>query len=370
MSAPPTGLLLAQPYPTALRDVDEAMPLRIRSASSSSLLIACFNYALAEIDADADALGSLEAVDAPQSILVNCYGTQQDLVASLRASSAVALDPEHDANYDRDHDAEHASRPDDAAGDGGEQRARGRSNAADAFFTAAHSAACRKMWYRFAAARLEVVHVTTLAELRGVLYLLQHAHSPAGAQDERVQTERAEVPVTQGFDAELAPSSQPDRIARSRRSSPEDEQQNHKKSRRPLLAIAGIDRLHASAGEYTAQGLGRSLAALRELASQYAVIVHEGGDASEVPLLNSSARLPRAQQTALHDRRTTIDEVYEKHGIGCTWTPDDTGLRSGVWRTSSSPSSASSDNSKRSGYKVSWNQDPSGECRDVRLDRL
>ena len=335
MNAPPTDLLLAQQYPGVNENI--RFPIRIHAPSTSSLLIACLNWHSGDVDQRSIYHDHPADDAAAKSILINCYGTQKKLIASLHAPGGRLHDDctgdaddggggQHD---DDGHDLETV--PDD------------RVNASDAFFTASEEAACRKVLYRFAMSRLEIVNVTSLQDLRGVLYLLKHETPPC---DDGV----LEVEATQPGHVELAPASQP--ATRQGDAS--------RTRRRPLLAIAGFDSLHRVAGEYSAQGLGRTLASLREITTRE-LLVHDGGTSTEARLLSSANKLPK--QAPMQDKMISIDAIYTKSGFPSSWTPDGAGLRCGVWRSMTRQGVASA-------YKVTWNQDPSGECREIRLERL
>lgn len=200
--------------------------------------------------------------------------------------------------------------------------------------------------FLYAASMIDVIHVGTLHELRALLYLLLTNRSSPKSKGVVEGDERKQV----GGTVLDVPDSQ--------ESTTSDGGGGVQKARiPPILAISGMDVLHREAGEFSAQGVSRTLASALDAAGDtYRLVIHDTVEIdSEMELLNESSQLP----PHLDGTTTTLRKVYRRF-VANDWDVSNDGVAAGRWRSLDDGG----------GYGVVWNLDEEGQCIESSISRL
>lgn len=186
------------------------------------------------------------------------------------------------------------------------------------------SEASSKGKYLAASTNLDMIHITHLHELRAVLYTLIES---VDDDDDLARHKIDDVPDSQASSDGCA--------------------------KLPILAITGMDIMHHSVGEASAQSMSRTLAALIDLSRSFNIVIHDSQPLStEIDVC--SGTVPRG----FEDQKTTLEALYRRY-ISCEWHVPGV-EKEGIWRYLGT----------KIGYKVQWDEDLNGECRDIKVVRL
>lgn len=184
--------------------------------------------------------------------------------------------------------------------------------------------------FLYASSRIDLIHVTTLHELRAILALLSLEAAPD--VDTRVLQD---VPDSQDSSDEMDTAGFPFL---------------------PILALSGLDSLLRDAGELSAQGLLRILSsAVDVVEGRYNLIIHDSIPIdAELNIVSDPSRLP----DAVADASTTFRKCYARY-IACDWVVNADGSNQGQWQYLDG-----------GGYKIHWQQNEHGEITDSRMERM
>lgn len=295
MSLPPLNLLLAQRY--TFKDYFTDYPLHITCPSVTPALTYLLTY-----HASSRAVDATSHANHHKSLWLNCSIAKDQLPESL---------------VDRD-----APFRNFFAGD-----------------------ATSKGKYLWASNQIDIIHISTLYELRSILFTLLNyqRHEP--------------LPNLLSPGKTVVPNAaEPSQIQDSEESEFEQEEDLF----RPLLVISGIDALHELAGELSGQGLGRTLAsAVDATAVGYRLLIHSTVPLdTEIDVLNHGGQpIPGSTEAP----RTTLERVVQRYA-GYDWiVPSGPNVRSGIWRFLDAREHGRS-------YTITWEEDESGECVDVKMN--
>ncbi|CCG81599.1 protein of unknown function [Taphrina deformans PYCC 5710] len=280
MSLPPLNLLL--PHNHTFKDEFTDYPLHITSTTPAALLTLILLHHAARRVTSHDELETER-----HSILINCAGTKEQFGNSL-VSEESAL---------------------------------------SAFVTGRVTS---KGKFLYASSKIDLVHVTTLHELRAILFLL------------------SVEPVSRAVDRILqdVPDSQDS----------SEETDNTGSIHLPILALSGLDSLLRDAGELSAQGLLRTLSsAVDAVERRYNLIIHDSIPIdAELDIVSDASRLP----DVVAHRSTTFRKCYARY-IACDWLVNGDGAKQGQWQYLDG-----------GGYKVYWQQNDHGETTNSRMERM